>query len=125
MPPLPAAFLKSFDHRAKLRIIGALVVVSKALFRVASRAGDREILQIVGPAMVFWDDVLERGPVERRPVCAESKLSLTVNAFALEDLFTVELLALERPVGHGDRQKQALFATRQSSVGHPKGSTPR
>lgn len=100
---LTPSFLQSFDHLPVLRIVRALVVVPEPLLRVASPAGDREVLELVGSAMILRDDVFDRPPVERGPIHSEGELLLAVNALALENLLPGELPALERPIGGGYR----------------------
>ncbi len=70
--------------------------------------------------MVLRHDVLERGAVERSPVCAKRKLLPAVDALSLEDGCAVELLLLERPVSGGDLQESFLLSPR----GHRRFHSP-
>jgi hypothetical protein len=97
--------LEALHDCAKLRVVASLVVVSEALLRIAPRARDCQIFQIVGSTVILRHNVLERCAIERCPVPREHELSSAVNALALEHGFPVELLFFECPVRRRNAKK--------------------
>ena len=65
------------------------MIVPESLFGVAAGAGDGEVFEVVGAAVVLGDDMLEGGPVDRCAIGPEGELSLSMNTLAFEDLLTI------------------------------------
>jgi hypothetical protein len=102
--------LQALDDFAELWIVGAFVIVSKTLLRVAARARNGEVVEVIGSAMVSRYDVLERRPVERSSVRPQHELSLAMDALPFEDWLAIELLGLEGQIGRRDPEKQPLLS---------------
>ena len=113
---LAASLPQAFDDFEELWIVGALVVVPKALLRVASCASDGEVVEVVGSTMVPRYDVLERRPVERCSVGPQRQLSLAMNALPLEDSLAIEHLRLEGSIARSHLEKQPLLSARSHTA---------
>jgi hypothetical protein len=114
--PLAASLLQPFDDLAKLWIVTALVIVPKALLRVAPCARNREVFEVVGSPVVLRQNVLERRPVQRCPISLQRQLSLAVNALSLEDWLPTELLPLEGSIARRHTEEQLPLSARSHTA---------
>jgi len=61
--------------------------------------------------------LLQRCPVERCSVGAEGELPLAVDALAFEDLLSVEILGLERPVAATRNRNLTVVGVQHRTAG--------